>query len=305
MKKFRKILDNLKEKPLVAFFDIFLFRIVDHKVSMSAASLTYFLILSIFPFLIALLNIVQFFDQNLLKNLMEAFALLPKDIYKVLVHFLEEVRKGSSLALLSISLLASVYSASSGVKQVIKSINEAYYTRRKRSLLAQMALSLIMTIALFFLIILIFFLQVIGTTFLNQIFEFFNIQDSMQSILALLMNLVPLVFMFISFWALYRFSPALPQGKKLSKKSLLISSGFASLGIVIATMAFKAYVANFSSYTRTYGSLAGIIIFLVWLYLFGYIILLGGEITASLYELEERGSQWPRDNSILGKFIEK
>lgn len=303
MNKIRNILDKNKENPILAFFDIFFYRIAENKVSISAASLTYFLVLAIFPFLIALLNIVQFFDESLLNKIMETFSLLSDDIYEILKEFLNEIRNNSSVALLSISLLGSIYSASSGVKQVINSLNEAYSFTRERSFFSLLFLSIVMTIALFALILLIFFVQIIGNNFLTEIFNFLKIGNSMKGAIALIMNLVPLIFMFISFWALYRFSPSWPEGLKLSKKSLFISSSFATLGIILATLAFNLYVANFASYTKTYGSLAGIIIFLVWLYLFGFIILLGGEINATLYELEESGPKWPREKSILSKFI--
>lgn len=303
MNKIRNFLDKNKENRLFAFFDILIYRIADNKVSISAAALTYYLVLAIFPFLIALLNIVQFFDQSFLTKIMTTLQLLPQDVYAIIETFLQEIRSNSSVALLSISLFGSIYSASVGVKRIINSLNNAYSFTRKRSFIKLLLLSLGMTLALFVLILLIFFVQILGNAFLTEILSFLNIEGSMKGLVGLLMNLVPVLFMFISFFVLYRFAPSWPEGERISNKSLLASALFATFGVIIATFAFNLYVSNFSNYSKTYGSLAGIIIFLVWLFLFGFIILLGGEINATLTQLEEGGAKWPREKSILKNLI--
>lgn len=303
MNKLRNKLDKIKEKPTVAFLDILVYRIAKNEVSISAASLTYFLILSIFPFFIALLNIVQFFDEGLLNQIMQTISLLPEDVAEIIQGFLKEIRSNSSVALLSVSLLASIYSSSSGVKQLVRKINKTYYFTEKRSFLSLIGISLIMTIALFFMILLIFIVQIIGSIFLNEIVSLLNIGNIGQSLVPIAINLIPFIFMFLTFYCLYRFSPDWPKGERVERKSLAISALFSTLGIILFTFIFKLYVANFASYSKTYGSLAGIIIFLVWLYLFGFIILIGGEIGATLYTLKTKGSKWPREETILSNFI--
>lgn len=303
MDKIKSILSKATHYRKAAFFDILAYRFVNNKVTVSAASLTYFLILAIFPFLIALLNIVRFFDASLMNQIMGTFATLPEEVASLLSSFLEDLRTSSSVALLSISLAGSIYSASSGVKKVIQSINDSFRYAKSHSFIALILLSIVMTIALFVLILSIFVVQIIGNAFLTQIFGYLNLGSQMEKVIAIVMNLVPVLFMFIIFFALYRFAPNWPDKIKPRAKNIAISSGFATFGIIIFTLIFNIYVSNFSSYSATYGSLAGIIVFLVWLYLFGLIILLGGEINATLHQLDEEGVQWPREYTMIGGLV--
>jgi membrane protein len=94
---------------------------------------------------------------------------------------------------------------------------------------------------------------------------------------------IAFLFMVAAFWVAYYF---LPNRDQSSCKMLLVKvSAIAAAVWVLATAAFRVYIANFSSYSETYGFLGAFIILLLWLYVTGLVVLAGGELAS---EMERR-----------------
>ena len=88
--------------------------------------------------------------------------------------------------------------------------------------------------------------------------------------------------MILIFALLYRFSPDSQYTKDINLASTLPGAIFSTFGWMVTTAIFSFYVSNFGRFSITYGSLVGIILLLMWLYLSSLIIILGGEINATL-----------------------
>lgn len=305
MNKWKRKLKALVRKKPFAFFDIFLYHTLHNDLFQHAAGLSYFLILAIFPFFIALLNIVSYVNVDYLNKVFEGVNQLPPSVKDIILNFLRDLQLNSSSTLLSISLIGSIFIASKGIKQVIRTINDVLNLTEDRNIVSLMVLAFFMTIALFALIILIFATQVVGSNILEFIFNLLKFPPRTYRLINFLMNLIPLVFMFISFFFLYYLSPKWPEGYKSSKRITAISAAFTTLVIILATQGFGYYVSNFSSYSNTYGSLAGMIIFLVWLYLFGLMLLFGGALQATLYTIQNSGTSWPRKETLFDGVVSR
>lgn len=305
MNKWKRKLKALVRKKPFAFFDIFLYHTLHNDLFQHAAGLSYFLILAIFPFFIALLNIVSYVNVDYLNKVFEGVNQLPPSVKDIILNFLRDLQLNSSSTLLSISLIGSIFIASKGIKQVIRTINDVLNLTEDRNIVSLMVLAFFMTIALFALIILIFATQVVGSNILEFIFNLLKFPPRTYRLINFLMNLIPLVFMFISFFFLYYLAPKWPEGYKSSKRITAISAAFTTLVIILATQGFGYYVSNFSSYSNTYGSLAGMIIFLVWLYLFGLMLLFGGALQATLYTIQNSGTSWPRKETLFDGVVSR
>ena len=124
---------------------------------------------------------------------------------------------------------------------------------------------------------------------------------SFDKIWSIAKNAIPLAYMLITFVLLYKFSPSKSRENMITIKSVLPGSIFATLGLIIASSGFNFYVSNFGKYSITYGSLGGIIVFLIWLYLLSTITLVGAEINSTLYSMRNFKSlnNWPRHDSIF------
>lgn len=305
-----KILKNFiyenKNKKFFTFIDKFLYRITNHDTFSYGASLTYFLVLSIFPFLISLVNAINYsgiLDPEYIVNFMDV---LPTDIQRIVLNFLEELSSSSSGSFLTISFIAGLFTASGAVNKLIKIINTSYGFDEKRNFILLRLTALFFTIALIVMIFLLVLTQIFGEIIYTNIMAYLGIDNKLfDTIWLIAKNAIPIIYMIITFVLLYRFSPSNSKENMITVKSVLPGAVFATLGMIIASLGFGFYVSNFGNYSVTYGSLGGIIVFLVWLYLISIIILLGAEVNSTIYSMKyfPTLNKWPRGDSIFKNIL--
>lgn len=300
----RVFLNNLiKLKPFI-FLDQLIYRIKEDGVFAVGAQLTYFLILSVFPFLILFLNIVSYTPlvrQDVLTN---AIYYLPLETQIIINDFLNDIVVGSSQELLSISAIAGIWTASSGVKPVMKAINRAYDYEETRSYFKIKFLSILFTIALLFMLVLVFSTLVLGEIIGRRIFASIGQTDLFLKIWNNARTIITLLFMVLLFALLYKYSPCVKDRKQIKLISALPGGIFTTLGWLLTSVIFSYYVNNFGNYTVTYGSIGGVIILLVWLYISSIIIVLGGEINATLEFFRLNGYKVNSFKSVISRYLE-
>lgn len=295
-------IDKVKDKKAFTFFDKLIYRVLDHDTLSYGGSLTYFLILSIFPLLISLINAINFsgiLDPEYLYGLLDV---LPGEIQEIIRNFLNELHMSSSGSFLTISFVAGLFTASTAVFKLMKIINQSYGFVESRGFLAQRLMALFFTLALILMIFLLVLTQIFGQIIYVKVMSYLGIENaSFDKIWSIAKNAIPLAYMLITFILLYKFSPSKSRENMITIKSVLPGSIFATLGLIIASSGFNFYVSSFGKYSITYGSLGGIIVFLIWLYLLSTITLVGAEINSTLYSMRNFKSlnNWPRHDSIF------
>ncbi|URN42053.1 YihY/virulence factor BrkB family protein [Peptoniphilus genitalis] len=295
-------IDKVKDKKAFTFFDKLIYRVLDHDTLSYGGSLTYFLILSIFPFLISLINAINFsgiLDPEYIYGLLDV---LPGEIQEIIRNFLNELHMSSSGSFLTISFVAGLFTASTAVFKLMKIINQSYGFVESRGFLAQRLMALFFTLALILMIFLLVLTQIFGQIIYVKVMSYLGIENaSFDKIWSIAKNAIPLAYMLITFILLYKFSPSKSRENMITIKSVLPGSIFATLGLIIASSGFNFYVSSFGKYSITYGSLGGIIVFLIWLYLLSTITLVGAEINSTLYSMRNFKSlnNWPRHDSIF------
>lgn len=292
----------LKYRPII-FLDHLVFRIGEDHVPAIGAQLAYFLILSLFPFLIVLLNILSYTDIFEMEFIYQGIQYLPLDIQKIINSFINDLSISSSQGLLSIALFAGIWTAASGVTPVIRAINKAYDYIEKRSFIKLKALSILFTIMLIVLILLVFIALVFGEMLGRELFDFFGLSEMFLATWTNIRIIIPILFMIYIFALLYKFSPCAVNRKEHKLIKTLPGAVFATLGWMFVSLLFSYYVNNFGKYSTTYGSLGGVIVLLVWLYLGSIIIVLGGELNASISFFKKNGLVVNREKSLLCKLI--
>lgn len=259
-------------------------------VSEAGAQLTYYLILAIFPFLISLLHIIEFTPLNDMEVLENLLVALPTETRTLLTNLVKEVISSSSTALLSVGVLGTLWSGSNGLMSLIKAVNRAYDLEESRPYWKLKLLSIAMTIGLIIVIILVFSVNI----FSNILFERFVSGFFPNSQLVFKVIQIVLVFasVVIILSLLYKFSPSLKKEFNVTFKEALPGGIFSTLGLLISSLGFSIYVDNFANYSKVYGSLGGIIVLLIWLYITSIIIVLGAELNSILIgrDLREGGS---------------
>ena len=258
----------------------------DDSVTAIGAQLSYFLVLSIFPFLIFFLNILSYTPIAREDVLHSIIVLLPLDTQRLIATLVIETINTSNQTLLSLSAITGIWAASKGIMALIRVLNKAYDVEETRSYLELRGLAVLFTIALLVLLVIVLLTLVFGEVLGNKLFDFLGITQKFIIFWQYFRVIISLSFMVLIFALLYRYIPSIRNGRKVNLKHAMPGAIFASLGWIITSTIFSYYVNNFGNYGKTYGSLGGIIVLLIWLYISSIIVIIGGEINATLRSLD-------------------
>ncbi|MBB6633872.1 YihY/virulence factor BrkB family protein [Cohnella thailandensis] len=240
------------------------------------AQLSYYLILAFFPFLIFLISLIGHFRLSS-DTLMDILVrLLPNATGSSIRDVVNEVTANQSGALLSFGLLGSIWSASGAVNAMIKGLNKAYGEQEHRAVWRVRGISLLATLVLAAIIIVSMALLVFGETIQQELLTRLGAPEHWSRIWSVLQIVVPVVVLFCVFLLLYRMTP----DRRLTWSEVIPGSVFAAIGWIASSLLFSFYVNNFGNYSKTYGSLGGVIVLLIWLYLSSIILLVGGILNA-------------------------
>jgi len=265
------------------------YRFRDDDVMALAAQLSYSLLISFFPFLIFLMTLIGFSPIKSADVLVGLNQTLPPTIYQMISNIVIEVVDTKNSNLLSLSLVVTIWTASTGFKAVIKGLNKAYDETEKRSILRLEITAFLCTLALTTVIILSIILLVLGELIGNSIAQYVMIHpEDFLALWDVFRYFIILCVMVLIFAALYRYTPS----RRLSWREVFPGSVFATIGWVIVSVGFSFYVNNFGNYSRLYGSIGAVIILLTWLFLTSIIIILGGEVNATL-AFDREGKEKP------------
>jgi membrane protein len=243
-----------------------------------ASQLAYFFLLSLFPALVFLITMIGYLPiktQNVMAFLKE-YA--PKDAMKLIESNINQVVHEQNGGLLSFGLLATLWAASNGINAIMNAFNRAYDIKETRPFYMTRALSIVLTIAMIFIIVFALILPVFGNYIGDIIFHALDLPSDFLKSWKIFRFLLSFIVLFVVFSFLYKFAP----NRKVRPKEVVSGALFASIGWILVSYLFAFYVDKFSNYSTTYGSLGGIIILMLWFYLTAWVILLGGEINALL-----------------------
>ncbi|TAF63928.1 MAG: YihY/virulence factor BrkB family protein [Cytophagales bacterium] len=256
-----------------------------------ASAIAFSFTLSIFPAIIVIFTLLPYFQTPQLgeKILLLLEEVMPYDLRIFVLNAIREVIAKPRGGLLSISVLFAVYTATSGVLEMMNAFNNNYQYAEKRSWLYKRILATILAIVFAFLLLLAVVFIMVGEFILNQLLHnhFIDALFSYYLVLALRYFSVFIIF-WVTISAVYYIAPAVNNHWRF------FSSGsfLAAILIIINTLGFSYYLAEYASYDRIYGSIGTVIALMIWLYLIAWILLLGFEVnvtlvTAQKEEIEE------------------
>lgn len=251
-------------------------------VSRAAASLAYFLILTLFPLLVC----VNFFIGLLELDPEAVFSaldpLLPRESLSIILEYLTYVSgipQSQSTPLLLASLFTILLSASAGLRTLLKTMDELYQVRHISSLrrvAVSVILSLLFLLTIYLSIVVIFtgdwFFQVLEERLPPPLAELIPLR-LLSQLWGWLRYLLLFFCVLLLVLAVYRMGtpPPLRREKKVLRLTALLSAG----ALVACSVLFSWFIGMSSRYSLVYGSLASLIILLVWLYFCGNILLVG------------------------------
>lgn len=245
-----------------------------------AAQLAYFFLLSLFPFLLFLFNLIGYFSLNEEVILQTIVDYAPPQVYDLIESNIESMLQIQSGGLLSVGIIGTLWAASNGVNAVRKALNRAYGIKPKRIFIIYRLLSILLTIGMFFVVIVALLLPVFGKMIGEYFFSWLGFSVEFLQIWETFRWVTSSIIFFIVLVALYRLTP----NRKVYFRHIVWGALFSTVGFQLVSWAFSFYVGTLGNYSTTYGSLGTVIVLMIWFYLFGMIVLIGGVLNASLHE---------------------
>jgi membrane protein len=252
-----------------------------------AAALTYYGVLSIFPALLALVSILGLVGQSATDPLLENIgAFTPgaaKDIVTSAVENLEQSQGAAGFAFV-VGLAVALWSASGYIAAFMRAANAIWDVEEGRPFWKTIPIRLAITLVMLVLLAISAVAVVVTGPLAERVGDLVGLGSTAVTIWDIAKWPVLLVIVSLMFAILYWAAPNVrqPGFRWISPGGVL-----AVVLWVIASAAFALYVATFGSYNKTYGSVAAVIVFLVWLWISNIAVLLGAEFNAEL----ERGRQ--------------
>jgi membrane protein len=257
-----------------------------------AAAMTYYGVLALFPALIALISVVGIvFSPTQITDALNQIAgqLGPASAVETLKGPIEGIASGGSKTgiMLIVGILAALWSASGYVGAFMRASNIIYEVDEGRPIWKLRPLQMLVTLAMILLVTLAAVSIVATGPVAEAVGSAIGVSDTFVTVwdYAKWPVLVGIVTLMLAI--LYYASPNAKVGRF---KFITVGAVVAVLVWIVASLAFAFYVSNFGSYDKTYGSLAGVVVFLVWLWITNVAILVGAQLNAE----RERDEQFEK-----------
>lgn len=252
----------------------FLCRMTINRVGVYTAQASFFIMLSIFPLVMLILNVIGFtsLTQDYLIDVVHTY--IPGSIEPLIVQIINEVYENVSSAAISVTAIVAVWSASKGVLSVMFGLHNIYHVHITRNYFISRFISMIYTVFFVIAMIITFVLLIFG----NKIFALgiakFPALVHISILYVIGRYLISFLILFIFFAFIYRTANI----RTTKFRTILPGSLFSALGWLIFSYGFSIYVDNFSNMSYMYGSLTAVVILMLWLYFCIYILFIGAEI---------------------------
>ena len=250
------------------------------RVSRASAGLAYFMVLTFFPIIICLSAFLDQLQLNLNGFLDEAAHFLPREVILIFQEYLSYLDGNQSNGMLAVGIFTAILFASAAVRGLMNIMHEIYGRATFRGL-RQLAASVLFSLFLLVTVYLSRVVVVTGNWFFHLLGDLLGLEglverfDTWQWLKYIL--LLAMVFLFILL--LYRFSAPLEKPRPPVVPGALA----ASVALAVSSMVFSLFISGSARYSLVYGSLASVIILLVWLYLCGNILILGSVVNYVIY----------------------
>ena len=246
-----------------------------------AAALTYFGVLSIFPALLVVVSVLGLLGESvtdtLLQNLEDVAPGPAQEILTDAIRNLQGAGSANTVAFV-IGLLGAIWAASGYVDGFMSASNAIYDVEEGRPLTKTLPVRVGLTLVLMVLAGVIAFAVTLTGGLAREVGDLVGVGDTAVDVWGIAKWPVLLLLVSLLLAVLYWGAPNVDLPFRLISPGSLL----AVLGWVVASIVFAFYVGNFSSYNKTYGALAGPIIFLLWLWISNICVLLGAELNAEL-----------------------
>ncbi|WP_037410705.1 YihY/virulence factor BrkB family protein [Candidatus Solirubrobacter pratensis] len=267
----------------------------EDKLTTWAAALTYYAVLSIFPALLALVSILGVIGPSATQPLIDNLSTVaPGPAKQILTSSLKSLgaAQGASTLAFVIGLVAAIWSASGYIGAFMDAANAVWDAPEGRPIWKRIPLRVGATIVLLLLLAASALAVVLTGPVARSVGNLIGLGDTFVTVWGIAKW--PVLVLVVSFMISLLFWAG-PNVKQPGFPWVTPGGLLAVILWIVASLLFAVYVANFASYNKTYGSLGGVIVFLIWLWITNLIILLGAEFNSEMERSRQIAAGHPPD----------
>lgn len=249
----------------------------DHNMDMYGAALAFQMLFAIVPFLIVLIAILGFFDQEGLYQILYAQAetVIPGDASEIIEQVVEEIDAFGG-GLIPLALVAALWLASSAMRSATYTLNIAYNVKETRPFWSQFLLSIVYTLGIVVLLILALVLMIVGPQLIEWITGLINLDDEFIFIWTWLRWPVAVFLLMVTVAFIHFVAPNLKQ----KFNDIVPGSVLSVLVWIVLSIGFDFYMRTFVDLSIIYGSLGAIIFLMLYFYISAAVLLFGAELNS-------------------------
>jgi membrane protein len=267
--------------PKTGWKDVAVRTIADVKgdnATLLSAGVAFYSLLALVPALVALVSIYGLVADptDVERQVSDLLGAAPREVRELIESQLESVVEGSSggIGLATIAGIAvALWSASSGMKNLMTAINVAYDEEETRRFLKLRAVSLVLTLGAIVFLVLAFAVVAL----LPSLLAGTDLAGPSRVVIGVLRWPALALAFAIGLGVVYRYAPNRDNARW---QWVSVGALFATVLWIAGSLLFSVYAANFGRYNETYGSLGAIVVVMLWLFLTAFVVILGAEINA-------------------------
>ena len=261
-------------------------RMAEERVSLLAAGVAFYALLALFPAIAALLAIggLALDPPQIVDQITKFAGVVPEDVLSIIRDQATAVTGASDSGLgwtLAFSVGLALWSASRGMASLVQALNAVYQEREKRGFFTLN----IQIVGLTLLLILGFLIGIAAIVGLPTLLAVVNLGPTGEMVVGALRWVLLIAMTMVGLGVIFRFGPSRTNARW---RWLSIGAVVGCALWIVASVAFTFYVSQFSTYNESFGTLAGVVVLILWLWISAFVIILGAQLNAEIEAQTER-----------------
>jgi membrane protein len=276
-----------KQVSLLRVVEILYKKVTEINIHQQASAIAFSFTLSLFPAILFLFSLIPYFayyfnipdlNSQILSELEKA---IPPNIFEFIAPTISDIIEHPRGDVLSFVFILALYAASSGVVELMYTLNTNFHYSEKRSFIHRRMIAIVLSSLFAFLLVFVVLVMLVGQLVLHLLLQEGLLDANfLYYLLIILRYVITFLVFYLSIAYIYYVGPA--SHKEWHFISL--GAGIASFFAIISTNAFSYYLSHFATYNKLYGSIGTIIALMLWFYVLAWILLLGFALDASIHE---------------------
>lgn len=264
------------------------YRFFDDGIPQSAAELSYFLLFSMFPLLMFVNSMLAQLDLSI-EGMQPVLEMLPKSLQQLIGGYIQQLTSTPSFSPMIVGLGLTLYFLSRAVRSMMRTVNDIYHVEISRGMVKDVLISFGITAGFLVSVVCSFVLVVAGRTIIRVVPKYLSVPPAVMDGLHDASFWVMIAFIFVFLMLFNKVVPNL----HLKFREVWPGALFSLVAWILVSLGFSFYVDNMARYSVLYGSLAAIIVLMLWLYIVSMILLMGPQLNHTLvvmrlYRLENQ-----------------